>query len=32
MTSSDSDVTLMLRVREGDTEALRELIERLEDE
>jgi RNA polymerase sigma-70 factor (ECF subfamily) len=28
MTSSDSDVTLMLRVREGDTEALRELIER----
>jgi RNA polymerase sigma-70 factor (ECF subfamily) len=28
MTSSDPDVTLMLRVREGDTEALRELIER----
>ena len=28
MTSSDSDVALMLRVREGDTEALRELIER----
>ncbi len=28
MTSSDPDVALMLRVREGDTEALRELIER----
>jgi len=28
MTSSDPDVTLMLRVRDGDTEALRELIER----
>jgi RNA polymerase sigma-70 factor (ECF subfamily) len=28
MTSSDSDVALMLRVREGDTDALRELIER----
>ncbi|HTS16083.1 MAG TPA: sigma-70 family RNA polymerase sigma factor [Verrucomicrobiae bacterium] len=28
MASSDSDVTLMLRVREGDTDALRELIER----
>jgi RNA polymerase sigma-70 factor, ECF subfamily len=28
MTSSDSDVTLMLRVRDGDTDALRELIER----
>jgi RNA polymerase sigma-70 factor (ECF subfamily) len=28
MTSSDSDVTLMLRVRDGDTDAFRELIER----
>ena len=28
MTPSDSDVALMLRVRDGDTEALRELIER----
>jgi RNA polymerase sigma-70 factor (ECF subfamily) len=28
MTSSDSDVTLMLRVSDGDTDALRELIER----
>jgi len=28
MTASDSDVALMLRVREGDTDALRELIER----
>jgi RNA polymerase sigma-70 factor (ECF subfamily) len=28
MTSTDSDVALMLRVREGDTDALRELIER----
>ena len=28
MTSSDPDVALMLRVREGDTDALRELIER----
>ena len=28
MTSTDPDVALMLRVREGDTEALRELIER----
>jgi RNA polymerase sigma-70 factor (ECF subfamily) len=28
MTSSDSDVALMARVRDGDTEALRELIER----
>jgi RNA polymerase sigma-70 factor (ECF subfamily) len=28
MTSSDPDVALMLRVREGDTGALRELIER----
>jgi len=28
MTSTDPDVALMLRVREGDTDALRELIER----
>jgi RNA polymerase sigma-70 factor, ECF subfamily len=28
MTPSDPDVALMLRVREGDTDALRELIER----
>ena len=28
MTSSDSDVALMLRVRDGDTDAFRELIER----
>jgi RNA polymerase sigma-70 factor, ECF subfamily len=28
MTSSDSDVALMLRVRNGDTDAFRELIER----
>ena len=28
MTASDSDVALMLRVRDGDTEAFRELIER----
>jgi RNA polymerase sigma-70 factor (ECF subfamily) len=28
MTPTDPDVALMLRVREGDTEALRELIER----
>ena len=28
MTSSDSDVALMLRVRKGDTDAFRELIER----
>ena len=28
MTSSDSDVALMLRVRSGDTDAFRELIER----
>ncbi|HVM61974.1 MAG TPA: sigma-70 family RNA polymerase sigma factor [Verrucomicrobiae bacterium] len=28
MASNDPDVALMLRVREGDTEALRELIER----
>ncbi len=28
MTSTDPDVALMLRVREGDTEALRDLIER----
>src|SRR5580704_10880020 len=28
MTPSDSDVALMLRVRDGDTDALRELIER----
>jgi RNA polymerase sigma-70 factor, ECF subfamily len=28
MTSSDPDVALMLRVREGDTDALRDLIER----
>jgi len=28
MTSSDSDVALMLRVGDGDTDALRELIER----
>src|SRR6266403_5006662 len=28
MTSSDSDVALMLRVRDGDTDAFRELVER----
>ncbi len=28
MTPSDSDVALMLRVRDGDTEAFRELVER----